>query len=210
MAEKSSLSGIRTASPPDRALVAQVVMRVWPVVQGVLRRVLGPQDPEYEDILQSSLERIVETFERASLLDCSMSQWAAVITRNVAIDALRARSRERRYVSRHDEAGFAGCITGIDPERLICARESLGAFARSLTRLRAGHAEVVYMHDVLGYELTEIAATLGVTVAAAQSRLVRGRRRIAPRKPPVVVVLPQASRVAVGDGLQEPAPQNPI
>ena len=41
----------------DRARVAQVVTRVWPIVQGVLRRLLGAQDPEFEDVLQSALAK---------------------------------------------------------------------------------------------------------------------------------------------------------
>jgi DNA-directed RNA polymerase specialized sigma24 family protein len=39
-------------------------------------------------------------------------------------------------------------------------------------------AEAVVLHDVLGHDLAEIARLTGVTVAAAQSRLVRGRKEV--------------------------------
>jgi RNA polymerase sigma-70 factor (ECF subfamily) len=42
-------------------------------------------------------------------------------------------------------------------------------------------AEAVLLHDVLGHELTEIAQMTGVSVAAAQSRLVRGRKDVVNR-----------------------------
>jgi RNA polymerase sigma-70 factor (ECF subfamily) len=173
------LSSNASFSPrTDRALVAQLVTCAWPAVQGVLRRMLGVSDPEYEDILQSSLERVVETVEHARRRNYAIPQWAAVVTRNVAVDALRARSRERRFLSRDDEERIASCPAGADPERVASARESLARFASALGRLRSGSAQVVYMHDVLGHDLAEVATTLGVSVAAAQSRLVRGRRQL--------------------------------
>jgi DNA-directed RNA polymerase specialized sigma24 family protein len=37
-------------------------------------------------------------------------------------------------------------------------------------------AMVLVLHDVLGHELAEVSVMLGISVSAAQSRLVRGRR----------------------------------
>jgi len=96
-------------------------MRVWPTVQGVLRRVLGPDDPEYEDILQSALERVVQTVERATACDCPMTHWAAAVTRNVAIDALRARSRDdlqRRMIGHQRIADFTHGMFGRSPDHV--------------------------------------------------------------------------------------------
>jgi DNA-directed RNA polymerase specialized sigma24 family protein len=83
-------------------------------------------------------------------------------------------------LSRDQDVAVARFPAGADPERVASAREGLAQFAGELSGLGEAHAEVVYMHDVLGHELTEIAVLLGITVAAAQSRLVRGRRRMDP------------------------------
>ena len=40
------------------------------------------------------------------------------------------------------------------------------------------------LHDVLGHNLAEVAEMSGITVAAAQSRLVRGRREFLKRMGP--------------------------
>lgn len=37
---------------------------------------------------------------------------------------------------------------------------------------------MVYLHDVLGYDICDVAARVGTSVSAAQSRLVRGRREL--------------------------------
>ena len=44
--------------------------------------------------------------------------------------------------------------------------------------LGARKANVIFLHDVLGHELPDVAGILKITVAAAPSRLVRGRREI--------------------------------
>ncbi len=48
----------------------------------------------------------------------------------------------------------------------------------AMSQLTPGKAEVVYLHDAFGHQLPEIASALGISVAAAQSRLVRGRKEI--------------------------------
>jgi DNA-directed RNA polymerase specialized sigma24 family protein len=45
-----------------------------------------------------------------------------------------------------------------------------------LVRMKPGQAEAVFLHDVLGYTLRDIAQMCGVTSPAAQSRLLRGRQ----------------------------------
>ncbi len=48
----------------------------------------------------------------------------------------------------------------------------------ALARMGPDKASVIYLHDLLGYQLAEVAEMVGTSIAAAQSRLVRGRREI--------------------------------
>jgi RNA polymerase sigma-70 factor (ECF subfamily) len=173
----------------------RVAKRLQSVIERVLQRVLGTTDPEYEDVLQNALERVLATLDQDTFRgECPLPVWAALIARKVAADALRERYRERRVFVQGDpvEAVPESCSAEGGPERLAQVRERLRGFTSALSQLRVGSAEVVYLHSVLGYELAEIAAMVGISVAAAQSRLVRGRREIAHRmKPDVPKALPQ-------------------
>ena len=56
-----------------------------------------------------------------------------------------------------------------NPERLTDIHLTLDRVNRALAGLGPKKARVVYLHDVLGYELGEVATMIGTTVAAAQS-----------------------------------------
>lgn len=160
------------------------IQDVRAAVRLVLRRVVGAEDPEYEDLVQSAIEHVLLTFERGQFRgDCPKGGWAAVIARNVAIDAIRARSRERQLFA-HEPADLTDAGGGprldakLGPEHLIGVQERLRRVKSALLGLGAQKANVVFLHDVLGHELPDVAGILGISVAAAQSRLVRGRREI--------------------------------
>ena len=70
-----------------------------------------------------------------------------------------------------EDVAARGPSLGPNPEKLADAREQLAHYCSALWTLGATKAQVVYLHDVLGHQLDEIAATLGISVAATQSRL---------------------------------------
>ena len=132
---------------------------------------------------------MLSTIDRGNFRgDCPTGGWAAVIARNVAVDAIRVRTRERQLFA-HEENDLAqsdvvrqmghGAERG--PEHLTDVQQRLRRVERELIGLGPHKANVVFLHDVLGHQLDEVARILDISVAAAQSRLVRGRRQIIDR-----------------------------
>jgi len=114
---------------------------------------------------------------------CSLKTWASSIAAHVALKSLRSRSRLRRVFNHSVEASEQGerQSTGEDVERSLASRQSLERVREQLAQLSPTKAEAVLLHDVLGHGLTEVAALMGSSVAAAQTRLSRGRRELMER-----------------------------
>ena|SRR5450432_4035224 len=181
--------GATDAPPEDQIVEGLLAGREWaaealydrlhPVVDRALRRVLQSNADDHDDLVQVVFERIVRTLtERRFAGACSLSTWATAIAAHVAIDALRARVRERAVVwedrARGDEQ--AARVSSSNLERQLEARAEIAELHAILGSMDAAQAETVLLHDVHGHELSEIALIMGVSVAAAQSRLVRGRK----------------------------------
>ncbi len=185
-----ALEGGGAPGPSDEALIAGVrggdqtmatvlYDRLYPVVDHTVYRVFGRREVDHDDLIQASFEQIVLTLSRRSFARaCSLRTWASTVTSHVALNALRSRRRERRVFDRNvDLRPDLGSAIG-DPEREVAARAAIDSVRGELVSMRPDRAETVFLHDVLGHDLAEIALTTGVTVAAAQSRLVRGRKEL--------------------------------
>ncbi len=168
----------------DERIAVELYHRLLPAVEGSLLRVFGRREVDHEDLVQSSFEQIVLTLSTNRYAGaCSLRTWASTIAANIALKSLRSRIRSRRVFSPSLEPERIEERHSLlpDAEQTASMRQRLGDVRRELARLSPSKAEAVLLHDVLGHGLTEIAAMTGVSVAAAQTRLSRGRRELANR-----------------------------
>lgn len=170
----------------DEHVANQLYERLVDTVDRTLYRVFGRREQDHEDLIQKSFEQIILTLVRGSFAGaCSLRTWASSVTSRVAFNALRARKRERRVFDRTPQLDDARDVTtSFEPtgasgtEGHALARADLDRIRAILVHMNPGRAEAVFLHDVLGHELAEIAVMEGISVAAAQSRLVRGRAEL--------------------------------
>jgi RNA polymerase sigma-70 factor (ECF subfamily) len=151
--------------------------RVRAQVDRTIRRLLGAGDVDRADVAQLALIELVTTIDRYRA-DCSLDTWTSTITARVVYKHIRRRKLERRV--------FGALDVGELHERPGQSRPTRDAVMRSSARRVLAHLDAIdeakawtfVLHDVYGYDLREVAEITAVSVAAAQTRLVRGRREI--------------------------------
>lgn len=148
-----------------------------PTIEWSLRRVLRGGYRDFEDLVQSTFERILrgvveDRFEGRS----SLRTWASAIAAHVALDALRRGGREASRLQGQVSALDLESHTKAEPT--LEARAELRRVRDILTRMNPDHAETLLLHDVLGHHVAEIAEMKCTGLSATQSRLRRARREL--------------------------------
>lgn len=179
-ADEEILAALREGT---RGVGLRLYDRLLPVVDGTLYRILGAREQDHADLVQAAFEQIVSALTKRRFAGrCSLAGWAAVVTCHVGLSALRSRKRERRVIERgaDPQASIRDVASRADPERQLSIDRELEAVRRHLSEMDPERATTLVMHAA-GHSLDEIAQLSGVSVAAAQSRLSRGRRELLAR-----------------------------
>jgi RNA polymerase sigma-70 factor (ECF subfamily) len=163
----------------DRQVASALYDRLIRVVDHTVYRVFGRREVDHDDLVQMVFEQIIVTLSRRSYARaCNLRTWASSIASHVAYNALRSRRRERKVMARDAAPDSESYAARGDAEREAAVRSELTLVRATLVDMKPQYAETVFLHDVLGHELAEIALMMRVSVAAAQSRLVRGRKEL--------------------------------
>ncbi len=173
---------LRAVRAGDRRGAIALYDLLYPSVARSLQRVLHRAGNDYDDLVQITFERIMRAIaEPKSEGVLNLCAWASGVATHVALDALRSRIRERGMFRADDPAGGHSLLElagSANAERDLEARRQLQLVQEVLGRMKDAFATTVVLHDMLGHDLAETAALTNVSVAAAQSRLVRGRKEL--------------------------------
>jgi len=161
----------------DVGAAAALHDRVRAQVDRTIRRLLGPRDLDHEDLAQLAMIELVSTIGRYRG-DCSLDSWTSTLTAHVVYKHIRRRKTERRIFGVLDPDFLAETRSSSKTVRDAILRSVMGRVRAHLAEIDESKAWTFLLHDVCGYDLREIAEITGVSVAAAQTRLVRGRREV--------------------------------
>jgi RNA polymerase sigma-70 factor (ECF subfamily) len=168
---------VASAKEGDASVASALCARVWPAVSRTIGRLLGSRDADRDDVGQLALIELVGTIGRYRG-DCSLDAWAQTIAAHVIFKHIRRRQLERRIFADLLVEDAAAIASPVRDESRATMRDLLARVAAHLGEMRAERAWAFVMHDLFGYDLREIAEMTKSSVAAAQSRLVRGRREL--------------------------------
>lgn len=147
-----------------------------------LYRMLGTWE-EAEDVLQESLLRAFVHLPRFQARS-SFSIWMTRIAINAALMALRKRRlAAETSLDRAEEEGdswwaFDIADNSIGPEAAYAAKQSREILQKVIRHLSRRDRNVVELYYIQELSLNEVADSLGISPAAAKSRLLRARRAL--------------------------------
>jgi RNA polymerase sigma-70 factor, ECF subfamily len=133
-----------------------------------------------EDAMQETLLRAYTNLGRFRQ-SCKFSTWITAIAINAALGALRKRKSQRESgVERWnlDESDWSIADLAPGPEVRVAKAQIIVLLRKELRDLPSKMQEAVVAYYGNDCSLQEAAEALGISVAAAKSRLVRGRRNL--------------------------------
>jgi RNA polymerase sigma-70 factor (ECF subfamily) len=171
MPDETLLAGLGAG---DGELAVAFVRRFQRLLFGIALTVV--RDPGIaEDIAQQAFE---QAWRHAQMFDSrrgSVRAWLSTITRNLAVDVLRARTS-----TPVDPEELPALLTAVTdtPERHAIARDSAESLRRTLARLPAAQARAVAMAGIYGMTARQIADAEGIPLGTAKTRIRDGMRKL--------------------------------
>jgi RNA polymerase sigma-70 factor (ECF subfamily) len=174
-----ALAGVaRAAVAGDGSALRTLLLSIGPHVLHVVRRILGPNHPEIDDIAQESSIALIDALGRHR----GESTVTFLACRVAALTAMKARRRSaalKRRSIRDDQLEvelLPSQAPGPDSE--LTAQASADAVRRLLDLLPTEQAEVLALHCVLGYTVQETAEACQVPRETVRSRLRLSKRAL--------------------------------
>ena len=149
------------------------LMRGRPIVHRAVRKLLGRSDQEP----RTSPSRSWSSWFAPSIAyrgDCSFDASIGTLAARVVFKAVRHRRVERRVL--YDTWPPPDFVGSDQPAYRAMLRSTIDRVRRHIDDIDHDRGWAFLLHDVHGYDVREMAAIMGTSVAAAQSRLVRGRK----------------------------------
>jgi RNA polymerase sigma factor (sigma-70 family) len=155
-----------------------------PLVRGIVAHILGQsrRHPDVEDCTHEALRRAIEGRHRLRPGE-PLRPWVLGIARHVALDALRARHKNRRFVSGNADGDgepldrVPDSTPGAD--LLLERAERIARVQAAMHQLPSEQRRALELFHLKGLGYREIAEQMGVPLGTVGTWVTRGRRIVA-------------------------------
>ena len=148
----------------------EFVRRFSPYVYAIAVRAYRLSEPDAEDVFQEVFLRAWQHLDELRD-DTAIRPWLGQLTRRVAIDRLRAGTREQARSEIEGELA-------VSAEDEMVRLEDAMAVRQAIDRLPALQREVVERYFLRGESYAEIGVALGIAEGTVASRICRARDRL--------------------------------
>jgi len=168
---------LRRVAHRDREAFSQLYDRYAGVLYSTVLRILNNPD-EASDVLQESF---VQIWDKAGSYDSSLGKpfnWALTLTRNKAIDRLRALKRRYNFVEElNHEMEESSLSFSANPDEVF-TQDQATLVRAAVTTLPLEQRQAIEMAFLGGLTQTEIATTLNQPLGTIKARIRRGMLRL--------------------------------
>ena len=170
----------REAARGDQAALRTFLTTMTPQLLRVVRRVLGAQHPDLEDVAFEAAYAVLEALPRFRG-EGTVRHFACRVAVLTALNVERRDAASKRAHQR-DQADPEQVASEVPSPHERALTNSLVPIVRELvTTLPEALAEALSLHVILGYTVGEIAASAGVPVETVRSRLRLAKRALRKR-----------------------------
>lgn len=138
-----------------------------------LRMVADPE--EAEDIVQEVMIRIWRHIEKLEELD-NVEAWCMRITRNLALDKIKAKSK--RFTASLYEVADISAGGNNTPYSDVAWKDTYWRINTLIANLPQKQKEVIQLRDVEGYSYKEISDMMGIDINQVKVNLFRARQSV--------------------------------
>ncbi len=134
----------------------ELIVRYRPIITFRVRKALGAQNTDCEDLVSEILSQVVEKIQTGEFRgESSLGTFVYTITSRRIIDYIREKTRVMKYAPEPDPYP--------DPQETLEVVEMSEKVKKALSRLKPKYREVLYLYYYQEFSREEVAARLGVS-----------------------------------------------
>ena len=187
MQERPELELIARSRQGDQAAISELFGRHYSSCLRLARGILRSED-DSQDAVQAAYVSAFQHFG-AFREESSFKTWISRIVVNCCLMQMRTPWRQPVWMYLDALEGGRGADSLVsqapNPEKSTYSREIRSALSNALSHLPSQLRDAFILYCVSGLTVNEVAATLGLTVAAAKTRVFRARAKVRVHLQPV-------------------------